>query len=211
MAARTANRQSDTVVQTPEAAEVVQEMAVETAETPVEATVEAEKVELVREDGESDEAYDARVQAAAAEEEARKADPFGALEAAVEAEYVRGPRAIDWEAVTSPRIKADLQKSYDKYEPAKDEKGNVLVNKAGRSHWLTQKFPNADMAAAYVKAAKKYATFKEWTFRSGFQDDTTVRFCAKPKETARTGAGSATAASVTPAPEVSVNKSEAGF
>lgn len=176
MATGTRTRTAPAATETVEAPAVTEEqVATALNETP---TVDT----LIREDGETDEEYDGRVLAAAEAAKAAENDPFGALEEASEAEYVRGARATDWEAVTSPRIKADLLKSFSKYEPARDSDGNELVNKPGKSHWLTQKFPTAAMAAEYVKQAKKYAGFKDWTFRSGFQGDTTVRFCAKPRE-----------------------------
>lgn len=118
-------------------------------------------------------------------------DPFAVLEEATPAEYTRGPARVDYEAITSPRVKADLAASFAKYEYKKDPDGNNMENVAGKSFWMTQKFPTPAMAKAYQAQGKKYAAFKEWTFRSNFLDDKTLRFCAKPKETRAPGSAGA--------------------
>jgi hypothetical protein len=121
-------------------------------------------------------------------------DPFALMDEAKEqTEFKRGPAAIDYEAITSPRVKADLQKSFNAFKPA------TVPGKPGTTAWLTQRFPSAALAEAYFNQAKKYATFRDWTFRSAWMketesgvlvnvkaDDTAkptiLRFAAKPKE-----------------------------
>lgn len=107
---------------------------------------------------------------------------FADLPPAETAEFTRGPARVDIEAETPARVKTDLQNSFNEYKPDLDKDGND-TGKPGVSSWKSLPFPNADVLNAYVKLAKRYATFKEWTFRSGIESNgTTLRFAAKPKE-----------------------------
>lgn len=169
MASRTARNQQTAEVPAEVPAEETAEVTVEetaevTAEAPTEATAEATA------EGTAEVPADA---AKAAEV------PFNwdAIPEAEEATYTRGPSTIDVEKETPARIKADLQKSFDKYDPnANGGKGQIF--------WLMLTLPNADAATQYVKLAKRYCTFKEWTFRGGPSASAAekIRFCAKPKE-----------------------------
>lgn len=127
------------------------------------------------------------------EKEAEK-DPFAVLdEAASIEEFVRTSARVDREATTPPRVKSDLQKSFNGFKP-KTVDGEIIPNK-GEALWLTQKFPTAVMATQYLDFARKYAAFKDWTLRSVWMSETAegtlvrskeqtkiLRFCVKTKE-----------------------------
>jgi hypothetical protein len=103
---------------------------------------------------------------------------WDALPEVEEATYTRGPSTIDVDAETPARIKADLTKSFEKFDAtANDGKGQAF--------WLMLSLPNADAALQYLKLAKRYAIYREWTLRGGpsASDPAKIRFCAKPKET----------------------------
>jgi hypothetical protein len=115
-------------------------------------------------------------------------DMFETVAAAVPVEYTRNaPVTFDPNTI-APRIRADLEKSFAGYKPARNSAGEELVGKTGENMWMTQRFPSSTMLLAYVKQARKYAAFKEWTFRGGpvdankLDDAKVLRFCAKPKE-----------------------------
>jgi len=161
----------------------------EITEAPAEAQAEAaeEKTEETAE--EKTETVDAN------------ADPFAVLAEAVEAvEFVRSSPRIDREKTTPQRVKDDLLKSFVGYVEKKDSDGEIVPNR-GTAKWLTQRFPTAAMASMYMDFAKKYAGFRDWTFRSAWMEEVQsgdgkvtlvrskaeqskiLRFCVKPKET----------------------------
>ncbi len=131
---------------------------------------------------------------AALEERINALDPFALMDEAKEQNtFRRGPVAIDYEATTSPRIKADLVKSFNAF------KAPTVPGKSGTPAWLTQRFPNPELAARYYDMAKKYATFRGWTLRAAWMKESTdgvlvnikkdenikptiLRFAAKPAE-----------------------------
>lgn len=92
-------------------------------------------------------------------------DPWAALEQPTVVEFSRnaGRPAFDPEKVPA-FIRMSLESSFAGYKPKTNAAGEELPG-TGTKVWLQQAFPSSAMLVEFVKLARRYAAYKDWTVR----------------------------------------------